>query len=158
MRFGDRLRLTCDVAPEVLDACVPHTLLQPLVENAIKHGLEARSDAARIMVSARRDGDMPCLTIRDDGPGLDAESPRRGPGVGITNVRTRLAQLYGDRQAFRLSNAPLGGTEVVIQLPLGPRQGVDPAQCGTHGLCSLRVAPPRHPKAPFASTVCPLIQ
>ena len=109
MGLGDRLRLTWDVAPDVLDACVPHTLLQPLVENATKYGLEARSDAGRIMVSARRDGDMLCLTIRDDGPGLDAESPRRGPGVGITNVRTRLAQLYGDRRAFRRSNAPGGG-------------------------------------------------
>lgn len=125
VRFGDRLRLTWDVVPEVLDAVVPHMLLQPLIENAIKHALEVRSDAGKITVTARRDGDMLCLNIRDDGPGLESVSPRRGTGLGIANVRSRLVQLYGDRHAFRLSNAPGGGTEVVIELPLAMQRPAD---------------------------------
>lgn len=117
VRFGDRLRLTWNVDDTALNAAVPHMLLQPLVENAIKHGLEAHSAAGRITISARREGDMLHLSIRDDGPGHAVPSPRRGAGLGITNVRTRLAQLYGDRHAFRIGRAAGGGTEVAIALP-----------------------------------------
>ena len=117
VRFGDRLRLTWNVDDAALDAAVPHMLLQPLVENAIKHGLEAHSAAGRIAIGAQREGDMLRLSIRDDGPGHAAPSPRRGAGLGITNVRTRLAQLYGERHAFRIARAAGGGTEVTIDLP-----------------------------------------
>ena len=117
VRFGDRLRLTWNVDDVALDAAVPHMLLQPLVENAIKHGLEAHSAAGRIAIGARQEGDMLHLSIRDDGPGHAAPSPRRGAGLGITNVRTRLAQLYGERHAFRIARAAGGGTEVTIDLP-----------------------------------------
>lgn len=150
VRFGERLRLTWDVAADVLDAAVPHMLLQPLVENAIKHGLEVRSDAGRITVTARRDGDMLCLNIRDDGPGLGHVSPRRGAGVGLTNVRTRLAHLYGDRYAFRISDAPGGGAEVVIQLPLvvrhAPHATLPSARVPQRATC------PWEPRAPAVET------
>lgn len=118
VRFGERLRLTWDIEEPVLEAAVPHMLLQPLVENAIKHGLEAHSSAGGIAISAHRDDGMLRITIRDDGPGHTAPSPRRGAGLGLVNVRTRLAQLYGERQSFTIENAIGGGTEVVIRMPL----------------------------------------
>ena len=117
VRFGDRLKLTWDVDDEALDAAVPHMLLQPLVENAIKHGLETHSKAGRITVSARREGDRLCLRVWNDGPSHPETSPRRGAGIGLANVRTRLAQLYGERQSFELAHAPGSGTTVTIRLP-----------------------------------------
>jgi LytS/YehU family sensor histidine kinase len=117
VRFGDRLDLRWDVAPETLDAAVPHMLLQPLVENAIKHGLEVRSTSGRIEVSAARVGDTLRLAIRDDGPGVRRASPRRGSGVGLANTRARLHELYGARHTFTLGGGAQGGTEVVITLP-----------------------------------------
>ena len=117
VRFGDRLRLTWQIEESALDAAVPHMLLQPLVENAIKHGLETHSTAGRITIGARREGEMLRLAIRDDGPGRAVPSPRRGAGLGLANVRSRLAQLYGERHSFELSDAEGGGTEVTICLP-----------------------------------------
>jgi two-component sensor histidine kinase len=129
VRFGERLQITWDVPEELCDAAVPHMLLQPLVENAIKHAIEVRSTAGRIAVRARavvgqgREGDESLeLTIRDDGPGPDPrrQSNRHGAGVGITNTRERLAELYGDRQTFTISPAESGGTVVRIVLPFRP--------------------------------------
>lgn len=117
LRFGARLDLTWEIAPETLDAAVPHMLLQPLVENAIKHGLEVRSTSGRVAVGAARVGDTLRLTIRDDGPGIHRASPRQGQGVGLANTRARLAELYGRRHTFTLSAHPEGGTEVAITLP-----------------------------------------
>lgn len=117
VRFGERLRLTWEVEDAALDAAVPHMLLQPLVENAIKHGLEAHSTAGRIAIGARREGEMLRLAIRDDGPGRAVASPRRGAGLGLANVRTRLAQLYGEQHSFEISDPDGGGTEVTIRLP-----------------------------------------
>ena len=153
VRFGERLRLTWNIEDAALDAAVPHMLLQPLLENAIKHGLEAHSAAGRIAVSARRRGDILQLSIRDDGPGHTMPSPRRGAGLGITNVRTRLAQLYGDRHAFRIAHAPDGGTEVTIELPFAtvsarddqpsPDDGRSPSAYGVPKLEDSDVVPTR---------------
>ena len=123
VRFVDRLDLRWDIAPETLDAAVPHMLLQPLVENAIKHGLEVRSTSGRIDVAARRAGDQLRITIRDDGPGMEQPSPRRGSGVGLANTRARLRELYGARHTFTLSSCPTGGTEVAITLPFTRANG-----------------------------------
>jgi len=125
VRFGDRLCLSWDVAEETLDAAVPHMLLQPLVENAIKHGVEAHSNAGNIVIGARKDGDALWMSIRDDGPGHKVPSPRRGAGVGIANVRSRLNQLYGANHSFTLENADGGGTLVKLRVPfaLAPREG-----------------------------------
>lgn len=122
VRFGERLRLNWDIAEETLDAAMPHMLLQPLVENAIKHGVEAHSTAGKVEVRARRDRDALLLMIRDDGPGYSAPSPRRGHGVGIANVRSRLAQLYPDRHVFDVADAPGGGTQVTICIPFSAAQ------------------------------------
>jgi LytS/YehU family sensor histidine kinase len=117
VRFGERLRITWSIADEVLDAAVPHMLLQPLVENAIKHGVEAHSNAGKIQIRAIQEGAALLLTIRDDGPGCRIPSPRRGPGVGIANVRSRLAQLYPNAHFFDVSDAPDGGALVTIRIP-----------------------------------------
>jgi len=118
VRFGERLRLSWDVRPETLDAAVPHMLLQPLLENAIKHGLEVDSSAGSILLAARRTGDELELSIHNDGPGFGTDSPRRGAGVGITNTRARLKQLYGTRQSLAIvSTADAKGTRVTIRMP-----------------------------------------
>lgn len=117
VRFGDRLRLGWHVAPETLEAAVPHMLIQPFIENAIKHGLEVQSDAGRITVSSLREREELVITIEDDGPGPDTPSPRRGAGVGIANTRARLEQLYGPRYTLNLSGLPTRGTRVEIRLP-----------------------------------------
>ena len=132
VRFGDRLCLSWTVAEEALDAAVPHMLLQPLVENAIKHGVEAHSNAGKIVVSSWKDGDALWMSIRDDGPGCSVPSPRRGAGLGIANVRSRLTQLYGANHSFTLVDANGGGTVVTIRIPFmlakrdanGPKLGV----------------------------------
>lgn len=125
VRFGDRLCISWEVAEETLDAAVPHMLLQPLVENAIKHGLEAHSNAGNIVIGSRKDGDALWISIRDDGPGHKVPSPRRGAGVGIANVRSRLTQLYGANHSFTLEDATGGGTLVKLRIPfvLASRKG-----------------------------------
>jgi two-component system, LytTR family, sensor kinase len=117
VRFGERLHLMWDVDDVTLDAAVPHMLLQPLVENAIKHGLEAHSSAGRVVISSRKEGDALCLSIQDDGPGYRVPNPRSRPGVGIANVVSRLTQLYGEQHSFSVLDAPSGGTQVTIRIP-----------------------------------------
>lgn len=117
VRFGDRLHLEWGVDEVTLDAAVPHMLLQPIVENAIKHGLEAHSNAGRIVVSSRKEGRALSLSIRDDGPGYKPPTTRSGPGVGIANVISRLTQLYGEQHSFSVLDAPGGGTQVTIRIP-----------------------------------------
>lgn len=117
VRFGDRLALTWAIDPDTLDAVVPHMLLQPLVENAIKHGPEAHAAAGRITVSSQRENGSLHITVRDDGPGLKVASPRRGAGIGLSNTRARLTELYGTAHTFSLTDHPHGGTEVSIEIP-----------------------------------------
>lgn len=123
VRFGDRLELTWTIDEGTLDAAVPHMLLQPLVENSIKHGVEAHSNAGRVAISALRDGNALVLSIRDDGPGYSTPSSRSGAGVGIANVRSRLSQLYGQNHSFTVADAAGGGTLVTIRIPFVVRTG-----------------------------------
>lgn len=111
------MRLKWEIQKETVDAAVPHMLLQPLVENAIKHGLEAYANAGEITIATRREGESLVVTITDDGPGHQVPSPRAGAGKGIANVKTRLSQLYGDQQSFTIVDAPGGGARVTIRLP-----------------------------------------
>jgi len=129
-RFRDRLAVEIDVDPETLDAEVPNLILQPLVENAIRHGIERRMDAGRLRLSARREGGRLALTVQDDGPGLPPEAElafRRG--VGLANTQARLTQLYGADQRFELLNRPEGGLEVALSIPfrLHPPGGPEPS-------------------------------
>jgi two-component system, LytTR family, sensor kinase len=129
-RFHDRLTVELDVDPASLDARLPNLLLQPLVENAIKHGVSARPGAGRIEISARRENGTLSLRVRDDGDGLPAYSRPdcTRSGVGLANTRARLAQLYGAAQRFELANAEGGGCEVVISIPYHAdgTEGADP--------------------------------
>jgi two-component system, LytTR family, sensor kinase len=111
-RFPDRLTVATDVSPEVRDAAVPALLLQPLVENAVRHGL-ARSEApGRITLGVRREGEWMIIEIFNTGQ-LD---PNRKPGIGLTNTRARLSQLYGDRARLDL-DARDGGVLAWVTLP-----------------------------------------
>ena len=122
VRMGPRLRCRLDLPPELADLAVPPLLLQPLVENAIKHGLEPKLDGGRIDVVARRQGNVLLLTVRDTGVGLSQTGPAiEGTHFGMRQVRERLATLYGAAAALTLAPASEadGGTVAMIQLPLG---------------------------------------
>ena len=116
-RFGERLAVRMQVEPELLEALVPHLLLQPLVENAIKHGVAPRAVPGSIAISARREGARLRLEVVDNGPGLAAVAPARG-GVGLANTRARLQRLYGAEQRLELCNGEAGGLCVRVELPL----------------------------------------
>lgn len=113
-RFQDRLTVEVDVQPAALDAQVPNLILQPLVENAIRHGIATRPGAGTIQLRATTDGPVLCLRVRDDGPGLDNSFKK---GIGLTNTEARLQQLYGAAHSFELRNSPDGGVEVTITIP-----------------------------------------
>lgn len=117
VRFSDRLRVEIDVDPELLDAAVPHMALQPIVENAIRHGVGRRSKPGVITLHASRDGDRLRLQVRDDGPGFVGVSPACGRGLGLANTRARLRQLYGDAAELHTANGAAGGAEVTLLLP-----------------------------------------
>ncbi len=125
-RFEERLVIRWDVPDSLGDALVPHMLLQPLVENAVKYAIEPRSNPGLVELSAREvtgaDG-LPQLelTLRDDGPGPHARSARSGAGVGLRITRDRLLELYADRQQFEIAHARHGGTVVRIVVPLQRR-------------------------------------
>jgi two-component system, LytTR family, sensor kinase len=118
VRFADRLRVAIAADSAVLDAAVPHLGLQPLVENAVRHGIGRRSAAGRIDVHASRVGDQLMLSVRDDGPGLSPVTLTGTPrGIGLTNTRERLRQLYGDRATLDLRNGEHGGAVATVVLP-----------------------------------------
>jgi two-component system, LytTR family, sensor kinase len=114
-RFGDRLTIELHIAPDTEDLLVPNLVLQPLVENAIQHGIEPHARAGRVTVRSRREGETLLLEVRDTGNGAPAGDWQEG--VGLSNTRSRLRQLYGDRHTFTLGPAPGGGFQAVIQLP-----------------------------------------
>ena len=114
-RFGDRLKIEMNIATETLDALVPNLVLQPLLENAIRHGIEPHARPGRIEVTARRDGDSLKLEVRDNGGGL--VNGKVVEGVGLSNTRARLQQLYSEHQSFQLANAANGGVAVRVTLP-----------------------------------------
>jgi len=116
LRFGDRLRVTIDVDPEVRDARVPNLFLQPLVENSFRHGF---GDLGRgtVSISVRREGDVLRCEVQDDGRGLRAGHKE---GIGLASTRQRLAHLYGDEQSFSLSGAPGTGVHVIMTIPFSP--------------------------------------
>jgi sensor histidine kinase YesM len=117
-RFPDRMTLDLHVQPEALDALVPNFVLQPLVENAVRHGIATRSVGGYITIRARRDGCNVLLEVRDNGPGFPAGfSLNRHAGLGLANTRERLKQLYADEHLFAVSNAKEGGACVTILIP-----------------------------------------
>jgi signal transduction histidine kinase len=116
VRFSDRLHPRIAIDPSIAQAAVPRFLLQPLVENAIRHGIARRADAGLVEVSGRREGDRLVLTVRNDGPGMPA-APSGGTGVGLSNTRARLEALYGANGTLEVANAEGGGVIATVRLP-----------------------------------------
>jgi sensor histidine kinase YesM len=116
-RFHDRLKVQMDVPPDLLEVYVPSLALQPLVENAIKHGISVDSAAGRLEIAAQRHNGTVRLCVRDDGPG-PAPGARLRFGVGLTNVQSRLKQLYGDESSLELTGGDGRGCEAIITIPL----------------------------------------
>jgi sensor histidine kinase YesM len=118
IRFQDRLTVRFDIEPETLDAEVPRLILQPLVENAIKHGVSPRTGPGLIEISARRERAMLAIEVRDNGVGLSgAARARLTRGVGLSNTRARLECLYGAEHTLEFSESH-GGLAVKMQIPL----------------------------------------
>ena len=123
-RFGDKLRVEQDIEPQALDCLVPTLVLQPLVENAIRHGIEPAEKAGVVRVSASHNDGKLVLTVEDDGVGLASLAPatgavlaRSGTGIGLANLRERLQALYGTRQKLELSPRAAGGVIVRVEIP-----------------------------------------
>ncbi len=119
IRFRDRLTVEMDVDPTTLDVRVPSLILQPLVENAIRHGLEPQARPGRIVLRVKREDTDLVLTVTDNGGGLPPGG-LKNEGIGLTNTRARLAELYGRRHRFELASPPEGGVSVRLTLPLVP--------------------------------------
>ncbi|MGH7620657.1 MAG: sensor histidine kinase [Gemmatimonadaceae bacterium] len=124
MRFRERLEVIVDVDRHLLDALVPPLLLQPLVENSLRHGLAPRRAAGTVRIAAAARGSRLTLTVSDDGVGIARDFVE---GVGLRNTRTRLRELYDDDFAFVIFAMPSGGTEARIDLPLHRDQGHEAA-------------------------------
>jgi two-component system LytT family sensor kinase len=117
-RFADRLRVDIDVDERVLDAEVPNLVLQPLVENAIRHGVSRSAQMGKIEITARRHLDNLVLKICDNGPGIAADwDPEQNAGIGLSTTIARLEQLYGDQHTFTIRPRAEGGTCAEIILP-----------------------------------------
>ena len=119
VRFGDRLSLDVSVDDDAWTALVPPLILQPIVENAIRHAVAARVAGGRVLVHARRAADRLLVTVEDDGPGIanGADVAVSRKGIGLANTRERLRLLYGDAHHFTLGRGDLGGVRVAFDLP-----------------------------------------
>ncbi len=116
IRFQDRMTVQFEVGADVLDALLPNMLLQPLVENAVRHGIAMQPGPGRITIRARRDDSRLRVCVEDNGPGLNGGGTREG-GIGLSNTRARLQQLYGDSHRLDFKNVPGGGLNVCIEIP-----------------------------------------
>jgi LytS/YehU family sensor histidine kinase len=120
VRFSDRLRVQWSIDAAIRDALVPSFILQPLVENAVRHGIARRIEAGLIEITARQSKNDLVLTVRDDGPGY---RPVSGAGVGLANTRARLETLFGDRAQLEVRDAEGGGTIATLRIPLRRASG-----------------------------------
>ncbi len=141
-RFGDRLTVDFDVPESVREALVPSLILQPIVENAIRHGIEPRAQAGHIVIQAERQDAQLNLTIADNGSGIETNAPSlTSEGIGLSNTRSRLRQLYGESQNLRLTNLSTGGLEVRITLPCRTAKDPLPTPCHPSAVAGYRPAP-----------------
>lgn len=126
IRFGERLMVEFDVENSIAHTAVPSLILQPLVENAIKHGIAPKVGKSRILVQGKRRDGMVLLSVEDDGIGLFANGKQAarsgagsGAGVGLQNVRERLHTMYGTTASLSLINIPSGGSRATLEIPVG---------------------------------------
>jgi two-component system, LytTR family, sensor kinase len=117
VRFQDRLKVEISTDPAILDAALPQMGLQPIVENAIRHGVGRSSAAGLIRIGASRVNDRLELRVQDDGPGFPAVNFSPDGGIGLANTKARLRQLYGDEANLKLENGQQGGAVVTMTLP-----------------------------------------
>ena len=117
VRFAERLQVSVDVPGDLLPAQVPSLILQPMVENAVKHGIAKRVQGGAIRIAASRSNGKVVLSVYNDGPSLPPGWEQTRSGVGISNVRTRLQGLYGDKFELSLKNDDLGGVKASVSLP-----------------------------------------
>ena len=117
VRFQDRLRVEISADSAILDAAVPQMGLQPIVENAVRHGIGRSSAAGKIHIIAARVDGMLEVRVQDDGPGLPPGGPATGRGIGLANTRLRLHQLYGDAARLAVENSSRGGAVVTMSVP-----------------------------------------
>ena len=118
IRFGDRLQVSMDIPAELLRAQVPNLLLQPLVENAIKHGIAKRAAGGSVRIAGACNNGNLCLRVYNDGADSPADWQATRTGVGISNLRTRLQILHGEQSELQLRQLDAGGVEAVVTLPL----------------------------------------
>lgn len=118
-RFSNRLSIETNIEDDTLEALVPSFILQPLVENAVKHGISKRMQAGILKITSKRDGDFLNLFVEDNGPGLNGKFNEQG--IGLENIRQRLNQLYS-QNSFDLSTSQLGGLKVEIHIPFTTKQ------------------------------------
>jgi two-component system, LytTR family, sensor kinase len=121
MRFGDRLQVIFDIDPTTLDQPIPTLLLQPLIENALKHGLAPRRGGGTLVIASKSSEDSISISIADNGAGLGQKKvpSERSTGVGVENVTNRLKLAYGGRASFVLRPRETGGTEALLIIPKG---------------------------------------
>jgi sensor histidine kinase YesM len=117
VRFAERLQFSVDVPTELYPAQVPSLILQPMVENAVKHGIAKRAQGGVIHIAASRSNTTLTLSVSNDGPSLPPNWEIARSGIGISNVRTRLQSLYGNAFELRMRNRDAGGVEVSVSLP-----------------------------------------
>lgn len=120
VRFQDRLSIRMDIEPQTLLVAVPNLLLQPIVENAIRHGIAPRTSPGTIEIQAKKNNGILKVRVQDNGPGLSDDQRKTAPlkrGLGLSNTRERLQQLYGKGHRFELENAPEGGLVVTVEIP-----------------------------------------
>jgi sensor histidine kinase YesM len=126
IRFTDRLKVNREIDPGVQQALVPYLILQPLVENAIRHGIEPREDLGHLGIRAHRSNGRLELRISDNGAGLTpGNTPSEREGIGLSNTRSRLRHLYGDDFSFELAEASGGGLEARIDIPFRTAQNAN---------------------------------
>jgi two-component system LytT family sensor kinase len=132
IRFQDRLRITLRIDPHVNQALVPTMLLQPLVENAVRHGIAQKTTGGEIVVSARSDSGRLRIVVSDSGPGFQGDSEQLFTrGVGLRNTRERLRMLYGERHGLKIGDRSRHGFRVEISLPLNKVDSTKRARAGT---------------------------
>jgi LytS/YehU family sensor histidine kinase len=116
-RFGERLRVERDHDPKAMSVRVPSLVLQPIVENAVEHGVSQRIGTSTILIQSRLAGDDLILAVQDDGPGMDPSVLDQAEGIGLTNVQRRLQGLYGEAYGLTVIKRPEGGTRVEMRVP-----------------------------------------
>jgi len=115
IRFQDRLTVEMDIDPHALKAMVPNLILQPIVENAVRHGVARHTDPGQITIRARRQGARLIMNVEDNGPGLEVNS--NGSGIGLSNTRARLEQFYGNDFSFQITDSTERGAIVTLDVP-----------------------------------------